>query len=111
MPSWKLDGSLGLWIARLLYQEGSSYGDLVGQARVPFAEAGPALLEALDSLVANYDGHHVNAIDVPSMEEVASKQYLSINRWCFYEACTVLEEPIYNFFPKCVGRRSTLHIE
>jgi glycosyltransferase involved in cell wall biosynthesis len=66
----------------VLYQEGSSHGDLVGRAGAGFDEAGPGLLQALDTLVTNYEDH-VSAIDVPSMEEVA-KQYLSIMRWCSY---------------------------
>jgi glycosyltransferase involved in cell wall biosynthesis len=67
----------------VLYQEGSSHGDLVGAAGLGFASTtGPELLRALDEMVENYETH-VQSIHVPSIEEV-SKKYLSIMRWCFY---------------------------
>lgn len=66
----------------VLYQEGSSHGDLVGEAGRGFAGTGPLLLKALEEIVEDYD-NLVDDITVPSIE-VVSKQYLSIMRWCFY---------------------------
>lgn len=66
----------------VLYQEGSSHGDLVGRAGRGFSGPGPQLLKALDEIVEIYDDL-VHAIRVPSMKDV-SRQYLAIMRWCFY---------------------------
>jgi glycosyltransferase involved in cell wall biosynthesis len=66
----------------VLYQEGSSHGDLVGGAGIGFESTGLELLKRLDALAENYD-QHVQAIDVPSIQDV-SRQYLSVMRWCFY---------------------------
>jgi glycosyltransferase involved in cell wall biosynthesis len=65
----------------VLYQRGSSHGDLVGKAGVGF-DGVHDLLPALDMLVSRYD-EHVRSIFVPGIQEV-SKQYLAILRWCFY---------------------------
>lgn len=66
----------------VLYQEGSSHGNLVGKGGRGYSSAGPELIQSLEELVANYDAH-IAAIHVPSMESV-SRQYLSVMRWCFY---------------------------
>ena len=65
----------------VLYQKGSSHGDLVGEAGLGF-DSTADLLPALERLVENYD-FHVQKIYVPTIKDV-SKQYLSIMRWCFY---------------------------
>jgi glycosyltransferase involved in cell wall biosynthesis len=67
----------------VLYQEGSSHGDLVGSGGRGFSSAGPELLRAIDEIVENYLVY-VEAIKVPPMEGV-TQQYLSIMRWCFYQ--------------------------
>ncbi|KAL3930853.1 MAG: hypothetical protein SGBAC_011580, partial [Bacillariaceae sp.] len=66
----------------VMYQEGSSHGDLVGEAGLGFKFTGPALLKSLDDMVENYSTHFA-AIFVPGMKEITDK-YLSIMRWCFY---------------------------
>ncbi|KAL3942368.1 MAG: hypothetical protein SGBAC_003434 [Bacillariaceae sp.] len=75
----------------VLYQEGSSHGDLVGKAGVGFASTGLGLLEALERLVANYD-EHAATIYVPSMKDITVK-YLSVMRWCFFMRHLMLENP------------------
>jgi glycosyltransferase involved in cell wall biosynthesis len=65
----------------VLYQRGSSHGDLVGKAGVGF-DGVHDLLPALDMLASRYN-EHVRSIFVPDIQEV-SKQYLAIMRWCFY---------------------------
>ena len=72
----------------VLYQEGSSHGELVGEGGVGFTQTGPELLEALDKLVENYD-YHYQHIKLWSLEEV-TRRYLSIMRWCFYMQNTIL---------------------
>ncbi len=72
----------------VLYQEGSSHGDLVGEAGRGFARAGPDLLQGLEEIVANYD-RVVHAIIVPSMKDV-SRQYLAVMQWCFFMKHLVL---------------------
>ena len=64
----------------VLYQEGSSHGELVGDGGVGFGSTGPELLTALDRLVANYTDHRRN-IRIPTIEEVTHR-YVSIMRWC-----------------------------
>jgi glycosyltransferase involved in cell wall biosynthesis len=60
----------------VLYQEGSSHGDLVGEAGLGFKYAGPALLKSLNEMVENYS-KHFEAIYVPGMEETSiRKSYL-----------------------------------
>ena len=66
----------------VLYQEGSSHGDLVGGAGRGFFSAGPEILTALHDMVENY-ADYAKAINISPMEDVA-QQYLSIMRWCFY---------------------------
>lgn len=66
----------------VLFQDGSSHGELVGYAGRSFSRAGPELLRALDEMVERLE-ILVQAINVPSMKEI-SRQYLAIMRWCFY---------------------------
>ena len=66
----------------VLYQEGSSHGDLVGEAGLGFKSTGPELLKSLDKMVENYP-QFSDSIYVPGMKEITDK-YLSIMRWCFY---------------------------
>jgi len=66
----------------VLYQQGSSHGDLVGEAGLGFKSTGPALLKSLDAMAENYS-KYFDAIYVPGMTEITDK-YLSIMRWCFY---------------------------
>eukprot|EP00934_Nitzschia_sp_Nitz4_P003902 Nitzschia sp. Nitz4//scaffold28_size193895//1603//3705//NITZ4_001618-RA/size193895-processed-gene-0.244-mRNA-1//-1//CDS//3329545841//3892//frame0 len=66
----------------VLYQEGSSHGDLVGNAGRGFTTVGSPLLDALEELIQEYDACS-QAIQVPHISDVA-KSYLAILRWCFY---------------------------
>jgi hypothetical protein len=66
----------------VLYQEGSSHAELVGDAGRGFSRAGPQLLQALDEMVERHN-QLVQAIRVPSMKDI-SRQYLAIMQWCFY---------------------------
>ena len=74
----------------ILYQEGSSHGDLVGGAGRGFLSAGPEMVTALEDMVENYAAY-VKAIEIPPIEDV-TKQYLSIMRWCFYHRFLYFEK-------------------
>ena len=71
----------------VLYQKGSSHGELVGAGGLGF-ENGPDLLEKLDVMVTDYE-LFVSRIQIPTLEEV-TRQYLSIMRWCFYMRHTII---------------------
>jgi len=66
----------------VVYQEGSSHGELVGEAGRGFSRPDTELLQALDEIVRQYE-HFVQSIRLPTIQEV-SRQYLTIMRWCFY---------------------------
>uniref|UniRef100_A0A7S2YTR9 Glycosyl transferase family 1 domain-containing protein n=2 Tax=Entomoneis paludosa TaxID=265537 RepID=A0A7S2YTR9_9STRA len=72
----------------VLYQDGSSHRELVGNAGIAYSRPGPGLLQALEEVVENYDTY-VKAIHVPTMNDIA-RQYLAIMRWCFYMKNTLL---------------------
>jgi len=72
----------------VLYQEGSSHEELVGEGGVGFAGTGPGLLKSLDELVLRYE-YHRSRIRIPTIKEV-TRRYLSIMRWCFFMRNTIL---------------------